>query len=326
MAVGSPPVRRDPRLRQPSRAAEPEEDRYDELSSDEEEGGGPADEEHPTSQYRGVSWNKTKQRWEVTMGACRVGKNKIFLGYFAYEDEEDAARMYDRGQIAYLGRDEASTNFPVQQYSHELDWLEGLGVLAFDALLKAARKQLTAADEEVTAEATLKVAKAGQGEPSSPNPQRGASDNAADEEIEIRKLAREGTPPRPPRPAAGQASRPKRSRPVPQDTPAAKRQKPAAAPVEKAEAAPAEAIAELRRELRVAEAMNEALVEKSAGLASFNAHLQVEVRDLRQLNASLLASNAQKDKQLQAQQEKLVALLLVDRPDLARLLSRAGAQ
>ena len=270
----------------------------------------------------GVSWNEAKQRWDVALGAGEEGKDRVRLGYFKVKEE--AIRMRDRGLLAYRKREKASTHFPLEEYAHELDWLEGLGgLVAFDALLKAARKQLTAADEEVTAAATLEVAKAGQGEPPSPNPQRGSSDNAADEEIEIRKLAREGTPPRPPRPAAGQASRPKRSRPVPQDTPAGKRRKPAAAPVEKAEA-----IAELRRMLRVAEAMNEALVEKSAGLASFNAHLQVEVRDLRQLNASLFASNAQKDKQLQAQQEKLVALLLADRPDLARLLelSRAGAQ
>ena len=92
--------------------------------------------------------------------------------------------------------------------------------------------------------------------------------------------------------------------------------------------------------MREAELKAEAAVEKSAGLASFNTHL-------RQLNASLLvgnaqkvkqlqallASNAQKDKQLQAlheklntQQEKLIAHLLADSPDLRRVLSREGAE
>ena len=96
------------------------------------------------------------------------------------------------------------------------------------------------------------------------------------------------------------------------------------------------------------------LKAKTAGLASFNEYLQAEVRDLRHLNASLLANNksllssnasllagnAQKDKQLQAQQEKLdaqqekldaqqeklIAHLHADSPDLRRLLSREGAQ
>merc|ERR1712091_446683 len=96
--------------------------------------------------------------------STKAGKKKIFLGYYVFEDEEGAARLFDRGQIAYRGRKEADPNFPVQQYSHELNWLEGLGVDDFAERLKAARKQLKAADEEVTAEAILEVAKAGQGE------------------------------------------------------------------------------------------------------------------------------------------------------------------
>ena len=172
--------------------------------------------------------------------------------------------------------------------------------------------------------------------------------NAADEEIETelarkRKLAwgrirgfAMGSRPPPPRPAAGQASGPKRSRPATQDTPAAKRHEPAAAPAEAA------GIAERRWDVREAELKTEAVVEKTAELASFNTHLEA----LRQINASLLASNvsllasnAQKDEQLQAQQveldarqeklhaqQELIAHLLADSPDLVRLLSRAGAQ
>ena len=94
--------------------------------------------------------------------------------------------------------------------------------------------------------------------------------------------------------------------------------------------------------MREAELKTEAVVEKTAELASFNTHLEA----LRQINASLLASNvsllasnAQRDEQLQAQQveldarqeklhaqQELIAHLLADSPDLVRLLSRAGAQ
>ena len=330
----SPPVSRDPqlRLRQPSHAEEPaeepaeEEEEY-ELSSDEEEEGegGAADEEHPTSQYRGVSWNKTKQRWEVTMGASRVGKNKIFLGYFAYEDEEDAARMYDRGQIAYLGRKAyvvayeagrrnpkqkvAYPNFPLAEYAHELDWLEGLGVIKFKARLKAARKRLKKAKKPATPEAVLQEA----GLPSVPGPQQqhGATPmEAEDEEIEIPKLAREGTPPPPLRPAAGQASRPKRSRPAARGDSKAKRHKPAQVPAQAAaiaELRQAQALEAQRRDLREAELkeQNEVLLAKVDGLA---------------------AKSAQQEK-LSAQQERLIAHLerfnahvLEENEELRRLL------
>ena len=112
-------------------------------------------EEGPTSQYRGVSWNKARRQWQVQMSARKVGKLTINLGYFDYEDEEDAARIYDRAQIAYLGQNEVEfTNFPLAEYSQELDWLEGLGgVLEFKALLKAADKERT--PEAVLQEAAL---------------------------------------------------------------------------------------------------------------------------------------------------------------------------
>ena len=79
----SPPVSRDPRLRlrQPSHAEEPAEEPESEeeeceLSSDEEEGEA-ADKKHPTSQYRGVNWNKTFLRWEARMGAKMAGKRTV---------------------------------------------------------------------------------------------------------------------------------------------------------------------------------------------------------------------------------------------------------
>ena len=293
--AGSTPttlVSRDPRLqqRQPSRAEEPaEEEEYDELSSDEEE--------HPTSQYRGVTWCKKRLRWEAKMSAVMAGKDRVYLGYYDFEDEEGAARLFDRGQIAYRGRKEADPNFPVQQYSHEWDWLERLGVVDFAERLKAARKQLKAVDKQVTAEATLEVAKAGQGEPSSPGPQQhGASDNAADEEIKIRKLALKGPPPPTPCPAAGQASRRKRSRPARQDTQAAKQRKPAAAPAE------GTAIAELRQDLREAELKIKFLTEKCAGLEA----LATEVKDSKtELTIKFLTEKC-------AQQESFITHLLAD--------------
>ena len=321
--AGSTPttlVSRDPRLRQrqPSRAEEPAvaAEEECELSSDDEEGGA-ADKKHPTSQYRGVNWRKERLRWEAVM-STKAGKKKIFLGYYVFEDEEGAARLFDRGQIAYRGRKEADPNFPVEEYSHELDWLEGLGVVEFAERLKAARKELKAVDKQVTAEATLEVAKAGQGEPSSPGPQQhGASDNAADEEIKIRKLARKGPPPPTPCPAAGQASRRKRSRPARQDTQAAKRRKPAAAPAE------ATAIAELRQDLREAELKIKFLTEKCAGLEALvtevkDSKTELKIKFLTEKCAGLEALVTEvKDsktelKRFSAQQESFITHLLAD--------------
>ena len=252
------------------------------------------------------------------MRATKVGKNNLFLGYFDREDEEDAARMYDRGQIAYLGRNEVEfTNFPLAEYSHELDWLEGLGVLEFKARLKAARKKLKKAKKPATPEAVLQEA----GLPSVPGPQQqhGATPmEAEDEEVEIRKLAREGPPPPPLRPAAGQASRPKRSRPAARgDSKAAKRQKPAQVQPQAAaiaELRQAQALEAQRRDLREAELkeQNEVLLAKVDGLAA-----KVD---------GLAAKSAQQEK-LSAQQERLIAHLerfnahvLEENEELRRLL------
>ena len=236
------------------------------------------------------------------MRAINVGK-KIYLGLFDFEDEEDAARMYDRGQIAYLGRGDRNlwTNFPVEEYSHELDWLEGLGVLDFAARLKAARKQLKAADWEVTADATLEVAKAGQGQPSFPGPQQqhSASDDTAedeDEEIEIRQLACEDsdTPAWAPRLATGPASRRRRKRsPAPRDQqPAPKRQRSAAPTGEVQQQQQAAVVEDLRRDLREAELKIESLAEKCAGLERFNAHLMADCEQKGKFISQLLADTA----------------------------------
>ena len=161
------------------------------------------------------------------------------------------------------------------------------------ARLKAARWQLRAAGKQRDAKALLEVVKAGL--PSFPGPQQhGATPmEAEDEEIEIRKLAREGTPPPPVRPAAGQASRPKRSRPAARgDSKAAKRQKPAQVPAQAAaiaELRQAQALEAQRRDLREAELkeQNEVLLAKVDGLAAKSAHQERLIAHLEQYNAHL---------------------------------------
>ena len=51
-----------------------------------------------SSRYKGVSWNKSRSKWEVRIKAD--GKN-LYLGRFA--DEEEAARSYDRAAVEHFG-------------------------------------------------------------------------------------------------------------------------------------------------------------------------------------------------------------------------------
>ena len=216
-----------------------------------------------------------------------------------YKGEEQAARS-DRAQIAYVGYENAKTNFPLKDY--DVGWLEELegGVIELAARLKAARWQLRAAGKQRDAKALLEVVKAGL--PSFPGPQQhGASPMAEDEEIEIRKLASEGTPPPPPGLAAGQASRPKRSRPAARgDSKAAKRQKPAQVPAQVqpqaaaiAELRQAQALEAQRRDLREAELkeQNEVLLAKVDGLAAKSAQQERLIAHLERFNALLLEEN-----------------------------------
>jgi len=65
-----------------------------------------------SSIYKGVTWNKTKQKWQAQI---RADYKHISLGYFPLEQEENAARAYDKGAIKYFG-EFAKTNFPVEDY------------------------------------------------------------------------------------------------------------------------------------------------------------------------------------------------------------------
>jgi hypothetical protein len=60
------------------------------------------------SKYRGVCWQKSSSKWEA---AIRHDRKKHNLGCF--EDEEEAARAYDRAATAHKG-EKAQLNFPAE--------------------------------------------------------------------------------------------------------------------------------------------------------------------------------------------------------------------
>ena len=65
--------------------------------------------------------------WVAQTGVTEDGKpRRIHIGRFARE--EDAARAYDRVNIANVGHAEAKTNFPIAEYRAEWAELEELGV------------------------------------------------------------------------------------------------------------------------------------------------------------------------------------------------------
>lgn len=71
----------------------------------------------PSSQFKGVSWNKERNRWAVRCYATiavdgkEISKN-ILIGYF--RDELEAAAAYDTAAIQYHG-EFAYTNFPTSK-------------------------------------------------------------------------------------------------------------------------------------------------------------------------------------------------------------------
>ena len=81
------------------------------------------------SRFRGVSKDKRRKAkpWAAQMKVTEDGKGRqIKIGSFARE--EDAARAFDRVNIAKLGHAKAKTNFPVVKYQAEWARLEALGV------------------------------------------------------------------------------------------------------------------------------------------------------------------------------------------------------
>ena len=58
-----------------------------------------------SSQYKGVAWDKSRSKWIVHI---HRGNKQFFLGRF--ENEEDAARVYDAAAKEYFG-EFAYTNF-----------------------------------------------------------------------------------------------------------------------------------------------------------------------------------------------------------------------
>jgi hypothetical protein len=63
-----------------------------------------------TSRFKGVCWQKTKNKWQAEI---KKDYKKIFLG--RYDNEEDAARAYDRAAIECFG-EYARLNFPRSDY------------------------------------------------------------------------------------------------------------------------------------------------------------------------------------------------------------------
>lgn len=63
---------------------------------------------HGSSQYKGVSWDRSKDKWR----ACIRIEKTIHLGYFA--DEKEAALAYDSAARTRFGV-MANCNFPLQE-------------------------------------------------------------------------------------------------------------------------------------------------------------------------------------------------------------------
>jgi hypothetical protein len=81
------------------------------------------------SRFRGVSKFKERKAkpWAAHIKVTEDGKQRtITIGYFARE--EDAARAFDRVNIAAKGHAKAKTNFPVAEYWAVWAQLEALGV------------------------------------------------------------------------------------------------------------------------------------------------------------------------------------------------------
>jgi hypothetical protein len=67
--------------------------------------------EEAGSKYRGVSWQKRNNKWKSTVYSSHQSVLHQHLGLF--EDEEEAARAYDRAARAQHG-EKAQLNFPAE--------------------------------------------------------------------------------------------------------------------------------------------------------------------------------------------------------------------
>ena len=70
----------------------------------------------PKSLYRGVSFYRPTGCWLAQVSS--KGK-RLFLGNYKLEDEEMAAKAFDKAAIKIRGKD-ADTNFPVEEYAEEM--------------------------------------------------------------------------------------------------------------------------------------------------------------------------------------------------------------
>ena len=82
-----------------------------------------------TSRFRGVTKLKRMKAkpWKAQISLTMDGKTRV-ISIALFGREEDAARAYDRVNIARLGHAEAETNFPAAEYRAEWAELEALGV------------------------------------------------------------------------------------------------------------------------------------------------------------------------------------------------------
>ena len=95
------------------------------------------------SRFWGVSKansGKGPKPWKAEIYVTKGGKGRlIYIASFARE--EDAARAYDRANIAKLGHTQAKTNFPAAEYRAEWAELEALGADAAAARERRCAKQ-----------------------------------------------------------------------------------------------------------------------------------------------------------------------------------------
>lgn len=74
--------------------------------------------ERTSSRYKGVSWYARYGKWKARIV---IGHEDVHLGYF--DDENEAARAYDRAALKYFG-EFAKTNFPREIYEEDNSYAE----------------------------------------------------------------------------------------------------------------------------------------------------------------------------------------------------------